>query len=101
MKRLIAIITLGLAISFTSLKSGVAIDREGMQLTTFSPPILICPLPRAVILRQISQEINSSAFDYMDLYTKPIAKSEVKNETKSGNVEKDLMSFYVSPKKVK
>ena len=98
MKRLIAITTLGLAISFTSLKFGVAIDREGMQLTTISSPVLICPLPRAAILRQINQGVNSSPFDYMDLYTKPMAKSEVKNEIKGGNVDKELMSFYISPK---
>jgi hypothetical protein len=40
----------------------------------------------------------SFAFDYMSLYTEPIAKSEVKNETRGGNVEKDFMSFYTSPK---
>ena len=28
----------------------------------------------------------------------PIVKSEVKNEIKGGDVEKDLMSFYTSPK---
>jgi hypothetical protein len=33
----------------------------------------------------------------MDLYTKPIAKSEVNNETKGGNVEEHFMSFYTSP----
>jgi hypothetical protein len=37
------------------------------------------------------------AFDYMDLYTKPIAKSEVNNETQGGNVEEDFMSFYTNP----
>ena len=40
----------------------------------------------------------SFASDYMDLYTKPIAKSEVNDKTKGGNVEKDFMSFYASPK---
>jgi hypothetical protein len=59
MKRLIAIATLGLAFSFSSLPF---------------------------------------ASDYMDLYTKPLAKSEVKNEIKGGNVEKDFTSFYTSPK---
>ena len=36
----------------------------------------------------------------MDLYTKPVVKSEVKNEIKGGNVEKDFISFYTSPKSV-
>ena len=40
----------------------------------------------------------SFASDYMTLYTKPIAKSEVRNETIGGRVERDLMSFYTSPK---
>jgi hypothetical protein len=40
----------------------------------------------------------SFASDYMSLYTKPLAKSEVKSEIRSGNVEKDFMSFYTSPK---
>ncbi|HEX3034143.1 MAG TPA: hypothetical protein VHT73_03295 [Thermodesulfobacteriota bacterium] len=40
----------------------------------------------------------SFAFDYMDLYTKPIVESEARNETNGGNVEKDLMSFYTTPK---
>ena len=40
----------------------------------------------------------SFASDYMDLYTKPMVRSEVKNEIKGGNVEKDFTSFYLSPK---
>lgn len=40
----------------------------------------------------------SFASDYMDLYTKPIVRSEVKNEIRGGNVEKDFISFYISPK---
>lgn len=40
----------------------------------------------------------SFAFDYMDLYTKPIVKSEVNKEINGGSVEKDFMSFYISPK---
>jgi hypothetical protein len=59
MKRLIALSTLGLVLSFPSL---------------------------------------SFASDYMTLYTKPVAKSEVKNEITAGNVERDFMSFYTSPK---
>lgn len=59
MKRLIAIATLGLAFSFSSL---------------------------------------SFASGHMNLYTKPVAKSEVRSETKGGNVEKDFTSFYTSPK---
>lgn len=39
----------------------------------------------------------SFASDYMSLYTKPIAKSEVTNETQGGNVQKDFMSFYTDP----
>jgi hypothetical protein len=42
----------------------------------------------------------SFASDYMDLYTKPIVKSEVKDEINGGNVEKDFISFYTSPKPV-
>lgn len=59
MKRLIAITTLGLALSFSSL---------------------------------------SFAFDYMDLYTKPIAKNEVKNEVRGGDVGGNFMSLYTSSK---
>jgi hypothetical protein len=38
------------------------------------------------------------ASDYMSLYTKPIVRSEVRNEIKGGNVESNLMSFYTTPK---
>jgi hypothetical protein len=41
----------------------------------------------------------SFASDYMGwVHTKPVVKSEVKDEIKGGNVEKDFMSFYISPK---
>ena len=40
----------------------------------------------------------SFASDYMDLYTKPVVKSETRNETNGGNVEKGFMSFYTTPK---
>lgn len=40
----------------------------------------------------------SSATDFMSLYTKPIAKNEVRDEVKGGGVEADAMSFYTSPK---
>ncbi|MBI4228216.1 MAG: hypothetical protein HY693_00695 [Deltaproteobacteria bacterium] len=40
----------------------------------------------------------SYASGHMDLYTKPTAPSEVKNEIKGGDVEKDFTSFYTSPK---
>lgn len=40
----------------------------------------------------------SFAFDYINLYTRPIAKGEVRNELKGGGVEKDFMSFYATPK---
>ena len=59
MKRLIAIATLGLAFSFSSL---------------------------------------SFASDHMNLYTKPVAKSDVRNEAIGGSVERDFTSFYTSPK---
>ncbi len=60
MKKLIAIGTLGLVLSFPSL---------------------------------------SFASDYMGwLPTKPAVKSEVRNEIKGGNVEKDFTSFYISSK---
>ena len=42
----------------------------------------------------------SFAFDHMDLYTKPITKSEVNDEIKGGSVEKDFTSFYTSTKSV-
>lgn len=63
MKRLIAITTLGLALSFSSL---------------------------------------SFAFDHYNVFgvQVPLVKSEVKNETEGGNVEKDYMSFYINPKTV-
>ena len=59
MKKLVAIATLGFALSFSSL---------------------------------------SFAGEYMDLYTSPTAKTEVSDELKGGDVERDSMSFYVSPK---
>jgi hypothetical protein len=40
----------------------------------------------------------SFASDYMGLYTRPIAKGDVNDEVKGGNVEKDFTSFYTSPK---
>jgi hypothetical protein len=40
----------------------------------------------------------SFAGEYMDLYTNPTAKTEVRNEVKGGDVEGDSMSFYTSPK---
>ena len=59
MKRSIALVTLGLALSFSSV---------------------------------------SLASDYISLYTKPVAKSEVKNEIRGGKLERDFTSFYISPK---
>ena len=41
----------------------------------------------------------SFASDFMTLYTKPVAKTEVKSEIKGGDVEKDFTSFYTTPKK--
>ncbi len=38
----------------------------------------------------------SFASDYMDLYTKPVVRSGIKDEIKGGNVEKDFTSFYLS-----
>lgn len=40
----------------------------------------------------------SFAGEYMDLYTNPTAKTEVSNEVKGAEVERDSMSFYTSPK---
>ncbi|MGH7889112.1 MAG: hypothetical protein ACRENF_01010, partial [Thermodesulfobacteriota bacterium] len=40
----------------------------------------------------------SFASDYMGTYTKPIVRSEVRNDIKGGNVEKDFTSFYTSSK---
>ncbi len=42
----------------------------------------------------------SFAIDYMNLYTKPIVKSEVKNDIKGGNVEEDFISFYFTRKEI-
>jgi hypothetical protein len=41
------------------------------------------------------------ATDYMELYTKPLAKNKVVNNVKGGDVEKDFISFYTSPKNAK
>lgn len=61
MKKLIAIATLGLALSFSSLSFALdGYNVFGVQV--------------------------------------PVIKSEVKNEIKGGNIEKDSMSFYTSPK---
>ncbi len=40
----------------------------------------------------------SFASDYMGTYTKPIVRSEVRNDINGGNVEKDFTSFYTSSK---
>jgi hypothetical protein len=40
----------------------------------------------------------SYAISHMDLYTRPTSQSDVKNEIKGGDVEKDFTSFYTSPK---
>ena len=41
----------------------------------------------------------SLASDYMGwLPTKPIVKSEARNEIKGGDVERDFTSFYITPK---
>lgn len=37
--------------------------------------------------------------DHMGLYTKPIMTGEVTNNASSGKIERDLMSFYLTPKK--
>jgi hypothetical protein len=38
------------------------------------------------------------ASDFMSLYTKPIVRSEARNEIKGGNVESGFTSFYTTPK---
>jgi hypothetical protein len=43
----------------------------------------------------------SFASDYMELYTKPLAKSNVESDVKGGYIEKDFISFYTSPKNAK
>jgi hypothetical protein len=43
----------------------------------------------------------SFASDYMELYTKPLAKDKVKNDIKGGDIERDFISFYISPKNAK
>ena len=40
----------------------------------------------------------SMASDYMALYTCQPAGGETKNDVDSGKIEKDLMSFYLTPK---
>lgn len=40
----------------------------------------------------------SFASDYMDLYTKPVVKSEVRDEIRGGNIETNFMGFYTTPK---
>ncbi|MBF8303110.1 MAG: hypothetical protein HW396_1391, partial [Candidatus Dadabacteria bacterium] len=68
-------------LSFSSLGSGVSpiesgIKREGSQGTTYF----------------------ASDSYYAFGVQLPMVKSEVENELNGGNVEKDLMSFYTSPK---
>ena len=56
---------------------------------------------QAEVLYQTALSFPSLSFasEYMGwLHTKPVVKSEVRNEIKGGNVEKDFMSFYTSPK---
>jgi hypothetical protein len=40
----------------------------------------------------------SIASDYMALYTSQVATGEVKNNVDGGKIQKDLMSFYLTPK---
>ena len=40
----------------------------------------------------------SFASDYMALYTRPVVTSEVRNQIKGGNIERDFTSFYISAK---
>jgi hypothetical protein len=46
----------------------------------------------------LSLSSTSYATDFMSLYTKPVAKTEVKAEVKGTDVEGDHMSFYLSSK---
>ena len=81
MKSIFAITTLGLSLSFSSLGSGVSpielgIKREGSQGTTYFASDSYCAFGVQL----------------------PMVKSEGENELNGGNVEKDFMSFYTSPK---
>lgn len=40
----------------------------------------------------------SIASDYMALYTSQVATGNFKNNVDSGKIQKDLMSFYLTPK---
>jgi|SRR6266436_439576 len=64
-----------------------------MEATQMKRLIVIAALGLAVSFPSLS-----FAFDYMDLYTKPVVKNEVRNEIKGGNVERDFTSFYTSPR---
>ncbi len=75
MRSLIAITTLGLALSFSSLGSGLANPREGSQGTAY---------------------FASDSYNVFGVQL-PMVKSEIENEVSGGNVEKDFMSFYTTP----
>ena len=59
-------------------------------------------MKRLIVIGALSLAVSfpslSFAFDYMDLYTKPVVKNEVMDEIKGGNVERDFTSFYTSPR---
>ncbi|HZX14624.1 MAG TPA: hypothetical protein VFF49_09545 [Thermodesulfobacteriota bacterium] len=76
MRRLFTIGALGLALGLSSLGSGVAIPRESSQETTY---------------------FATDSYNVFGVQL-PIVKRGVGNEVSGGNVEKDFMSFYNSPK---
>ncbi len=82
MKRLIIITALGLAIGLPSLTLAFVPTYLYTKLWIFSGPLLSLGL-----------------FLFLwSLYTKPVAKSEAKNEIKGGSIEEDFASFYTSSK---
>lgn len=40
----------------------------------------------------------SNAADHLELYTNPVAQTEVSDVAQGGDVESDFISFYITPK---
>lgn len=59
-------------------------------------------MKRLIAIATLGLALSFPSFSYADSYIfgvrTPIVKTEVKNEVKGGMVEKDFISFYLSPK---
>jgi len=79
-------------------------NRIAVKSVQLPEPLHTDPADRIIIATALTLGLTLSlsslsfALDRTDMYTKPTAKSEVKDEVKDGNVEADFTSFYINPK---